>query len=50
MEPSTSVTSNPGPTAAEQLVTRSTYRQLLMKGLAPDEADHEALRDRLDGA
>jgi len=38
MEPSTSVTTNPGPTAAEQLVTRSTYRQLLMKGLAPDEA------------
>ena len=25
-------------TAAEQLVTRSTYRLLLMKGLAPDEA------------
>lgn len=38
MEPSTSVTANPGPTAAVQLVTRSTYRQLLMKGLAPDEA------------
>jgi hypothetical protein len=38
MEPTTSVTASPGPTAAEQLVTRSTYRQLLMKGLAPDEA------------
>ena len=25
-------------TATEQLVTRSTYRLLLMKGLAPDEA------------
>ncbi len=25
-------------TAADQLVTRSTYRQLLLKGLAPDEA------------
>jgi hypothetical protein len=25
-------------TAAEQLVTRSTYRLLMMKGLAPDEA------------
>ena len=38
MEPTTSVTASNGPTAAEQLVTRSTYRQLLMKGLAPDEA------------
>jgi len=28
----------PAHTAADQLVTRSTYRQLLMKGLAPDEA------------
>jgi hypothetical protein len=26
------------PSPTEQLVTRSTYRQLLMKGLAPDEA------------
>ena len=25
-------------TAADQLITRSTYRLLLMKGLAPDEA------------
>ena len=29
---------DPARTAADQLVTRSTYRQLLMKGLAPDEA------------
>jgi hypothetical protein len=29
---------DPAHTAADQLVTRSTYRQLLMKGLAPDEA------------
>ncbi len=29
---------DPASTAADQLVTRSTYRQLLMKGLGPDEA------------
>ena len=29
---------DPTCTATDQLVTRSTYRQLLMKGLAPDEA------------
>ena len=29
---------HPARTTADQLVTRSTYRQLLMKGLAPDEA------------
>jgi hypothetical protein len=29
---------DPARTAADQLVTRSTYRLLLMKGLAPDEA------------
>jgi hypothetical protein len=29
---------DPARTAADPLVTRSTYRQLLMKGLAPDEA------------
>jgi hypothetical protein len=29
---------DPARTGADQLVTRSTYRQLLMKGLAPDEA------------
>jgi hypothetical protein len=26
------------PSTTDQLVTRSTYRQLLLKGLAPDEA------------
>ena len=29
---------DPARTAADQLATRSTYRQLLTKGLAPDEA------------
>ena len=29
---------DPASTAADQLVTRSTYRQLQMKGLTPDEA------------
>lgn len=38
MVPTSSVTTDLGPTTAEQLVTRSTYRQLLMKGLAPAEA------------
>jgi hypothetical protein len=36
--PATLPATDPGRTAADQLVTRSTYRQLLMKGLAPDEA------------
>ena len=29
---------SPAPSTTDQLVTRSTYRLLLMKGLAPDEA------------
>lgn len=36
--PASSPATNPVRTAADQLVTRSTYRQLLMNGLAPDEA------------
>jgi hypothetical protein len=36
--PATLPATDPARTAADQLVTRSTYRQLLMKGLAPDEA------------
>ena len=35
--PTRAAVTTPAPTA-DQLVTRSTYRQLLMKGLAPDEA------------
>ncbi len=33
-----SPTKHPARTTAEHLATGSTYRQLLMKGLAPDEA------------
>ncbi len=35
---STSTTTDPARLAADTLVTRSTYRHLLMKGLSPEEA------------
>ncbi len=38
MDPTTAMTTDLGPSSADQTVTRSTYRLLLMKGLAPDEA------------
>ena len=38
MAPASLPAKDPARTAADQLETRSTYRQLLMKGLAPDEA------------
>lgn len=38
MAPVSRPAKHPVRTAADQPVTRSTYRQLLMKGLAPDEA------------
>lgn len=38
MDPTSSVTTDLAPSSADQTITRSTYRLLLMKGLAPDEA------------
>ncbi len=38
MDPTSSVTTDLAPSTADQTITRSTYRLLLMKGLAPDEA------------
>ncbi len=38
MDPTSSVTTDLAPSIADQTITRSTYRLLLMKGLAPDEA------------
>lgn len=36
--PASPPVTHPAPASADQLATRSTYRLLLMKGLAPDEA------------
>jgi hypothetical protein len=38
LEPTSSVATDLAPSTADQTITRSTYRLLLMKGLAPDEA------------